>query len=681
MILALAATFTGAAMLTGVLLSLRRASSGAPAKLDVDTGPPPPLPQGWAPYHGARPEPLGWPSSSVLAVRGLAKQPPEVREALFEVCETLGVPVDTLAAVIAHESGWNPKALYFRDKSDDGSPRKVPFVAAGICQLTVEAHLEGFGDWQRVREVSTWPVQRQLREVVLPLWAKYGARVRGAHPGLGLMLNFLPDKAGMPEGTVLGEKDGKGFPGKVYAMNSGLDTNHDGKITIGDVYASAARVCRGAQGRRLRLDGSLWTPPPMARVPESSKASARLGTPAPAVLPAPSSPKVEPGPVEHRERIEAVTAATPPEKSATRALRLGDSAGGFLIAAIRANEEEAPTWADVLWEGRGKTAGVKLILKVSTHCVRAPVEIEGLGKRLLRLPISYQEQLEVCRLRRWFPLSQTISDAIWVAARRLTPPTLGKWDTPAESAESSRKMGTLDWVVQFNDRLDRQIPPESWTRLSARGADCSPAARRAHGRQGCDQLRPSPGRTAARAAPGREARLDALRLLAGAPRDAMGGHRPGNGTEGAGDRCAAQGGDARRCPRPVREDHMNREHALTRSEGRPQAVGPRVASRDQLLSWYRERDRDEMDLHRRYVRAKYRMVQWSDADLARFHRYRRSLPRERAAQLVIARRYALRGLTVVALAALMTGLLYAAYQWWSRRSTVRVLPAGTRKSS
>lgn len=94
----------------------------------------------------------------------------------------------------------------------------------------------------------------------------------------------------------------------------------------------------------------------------------------------------------------------------------------------------------------------------------------------------------------------------------------------------------------------------------------------------------------------------------------------------------------------------------------------------ELLAWYRERDGDEQDLHRRYVRAKYQMDRWSDADLSRFHRYRRSVSREQAAQLVIARRYAIRGLTAAALAAVVGGLVYAAFQWWRRRSVPAALP-------
>lgn len=518
MILSMTAAFAGGALATGLWRSLRLLPQEAwttllPGALEPEPEAvpppgeptplvaPPPLPPGWAPFGGARPEVRGWPLDSVLAVRGLAKQPPEVLRALLEVCERLGVPVDTVAAVVAHESRWDPAALYFRDKNDDGSPRKVPFVAAGICQLTVEAHLEGFGDWQRVREITRWPVERQLREVVLPLWGKYGGRVRGAHPGQGLMLNFLPDKAGGPEDKVLGEKGAKGFLGRVYAMNVGLDVNKDGKITIGDVYASAARVCRAAQGRRMRLDGSIWQPPPEGRLvvapgskvteptaaPSTEQAAAPNAPPEPAAAPtaqtehallpvrhaqpanapaAASKPQAGPANAPAAVRLEPGTNA-PPSSATGRSLRLCDIAGGLLLAAIREGREEAPIWTELLWEGRGKTAGVKLVLRVSAHAVRAPVEIEGLGTRLLRLPISYQEQIEVVRLRRWFPLTQTISDAVWTAAHRINPPLLGKWNTTAEAADSSRRMRTLEWVVQFNDQLDRQIPAESWHRLWA----------------------------------------------------------------------------------------------------------------------------------------------------------------------------------------------------------------------
>lgn len=107
----------------------------------------------------------------------------------------------------------------------------------------------------------------------------------------------------------------------------------------------------------------------------------------------------------------------------------------------------------------------------------------------------------------------------------------------------------------------------------------------------------------------------------------------------------------------------------------------RPASRDrQLLQWYRERDHDTENLHRRYVRSKYGMGEWSDADLARYHHYRRSISREQAAMLVITRRYLMRGLSATALAALVAGLIYAAYLWWTRKGRIRVRVSDGSKS-
>ncbi len=113
------------------------------------------------------------------------------------------------------------------------------------------------------------------------------------------------------------------------------------------------------------------------------------------------------------------------------------------------------------------------------------------------------------------------------------------------------------------------------------------------------------------------------------------------------------------------------------SHGRePTRRGPApLATTEERLAWYRERDNDAADLHRRYVRAKFQMNGWSDADLARFHRYRRDVSREHAARLVLARRFALRGLTAAAAAALVAGLIYAAFRWWKWQQVQRALPA------
>ena len=80
-------------------------------RLGTDT--PGPVSPEWLRFGGARPEVRGAPSNSVLAVPGLAKQPPAVRAALLDIAEQLHIPVDSLATVIAHESGWNARATAF----------------------------------------------------------------------------------------------------------------------------------------------------------------------------------------------------------------------------------------------------------------------------------------------------------------------------------------------------------------------------------------------------------------------------------------------------------------------------------------------------------------------------------------------------------------------------------------
>ncbi|MBK8254952.1 MAG: hypothetical protein IPK82_20130 [Polyangiaceae bacterium] len=529
--LSLALAFSGGAALTGLTISaLRQAAQLLTGEELLPEGPPPPVPAEWLFYGGARPEVSGWPPKSVLAVFGLKNLPASVVRQVVATSQIVGVPVDTLAAVIAHESGWKPHALYFRDKNDDGTPRKTPFVAAGLCQLTTAAHLEGFDTWEKVKAVASWSVERQLAEVVLPLWYKYRG-LSGAHPGHGLMLNFLPDKAGESPETVLGEKGAAGFSGKVYSMNRGFDPTKKGTITIADVYASAARVCRAAKGVRVLASGKLWVPrtrpqnapakptaaplqlathtTPAAKAEPPAEPSvdkpAAANQPAPSVTaPGPTSTVSTLAPVTDSNPLpvstvaaqtalvssmlehvkEPATKPAPPlepspkptlltsvesnvSMSSTPTVKLTDPSRGLLLAAIRSGTEEPVTWVDLPWEGRGVTAGMRLTLKVSAHAVRAPVHVDGMGTLLLRLPVTYREQLEICRLRRWFPLTQSISDAIWFAARRMSPVTLGKWDTPEHQKESSRKMGTVEWSVQFNEKLDSQIPLGGWNRLWA----------------------------------------------------------------------------------------------------------------------------------------------------------------------------------------------------------------------
>jgi len=211
----------------------------------VGTDTPGPLPPGWERWSGARPEPRGEPENSILAVPGLATATPETRAALLDVCAELGIPVDSLAVVISFESAFDTRALN-------------PLPAAGLIQLTVDANLPGFKTKAAILSVRDMPGEEQCRRVIRPYYARIPSAA-GADPGHLYMLNFLPEKAGLPESTVLGRKDAPGFEGAVYRQNSGFDRAKKGTILIADVYAAAESRARQAHGQRLAVDGSVVT--------------------------------------------------------------------------------------------------------------------------------------------------------------------------------------------------------------------------------------------------------------------------------------------------------------------------------------------------------------------------------------------------------------------------------------
>jgi hypothetical protein len=60
-------------------------------------------------------------------------------------------------------------------------------------------------------------------------------------PGDLYMATFMPKYIGANDATVLGQQGAPGRSGKVYAQNTSLDRNKDGKITVADVKQSVER--------------------------------------------------------------------------------------------------------------------------------------------------------------------------------------------------------------------------------------------------------------------------------------------------------------------------------------------------------------------------------------------------------------------------------------------------------
>ena len=222
-----------------------------------------PLPPGWERWSGARPEVRGAPQNSILAVSGLDKHSPMVRGVLLDVAEALGIPVDTLAIVIAHESGW---------KADAGT------TAKGLIQLTLGAKLPGYLTQSAIASIGAMSAENQLRTIALPYFQRFGQKLKGANPGDGLLANFLPSFLGKPESTVLASQGDA-----VYAANAGMAGVAGGDksaITIADVYAGATKVAQQVGGRRIAVDGRMVegakvAPAPMAQASPSAAPAKR----------------------------------------------------------------------------------------------------------------------------------------------------------------------------------------------------------------------------------------------------------------------------------------------------------------------------------------------------------------------------------------------------------------------
>lgn len=126
-----------------------------------------------------------------------------------------------------------------------------------------------------------------------------------------------------------------------------------------------------------------------------------------------------------------------------------NDSGGLMLKAVQQGIFEAPQWISLPFRG--------LMVQVGAHALRATV-----GDRLLRLPISYNEMIEICKHLGWVPPTVELSDAIWKAsAIKLDPVGLVK-----TKADSDR-MKQLEFIARHNANIDPHIPASRWGELAA----------------------------------------------------------------------------------------------------------------------------------------------------------------------------------------------------------------------
>jgi hypothetical protein len=239
------------------------------------TGTPAALPAEWSRWNGARPEVAGAPANTILAVPGLVNVPTAARQALLDVAQQLQVGVDVLAILIGHESGWQPGAIA---KNKQGKP-----IAFGLIQLTEGGNLAGFTG-AALAAVASMPPDQQLRKVALPYFQRVTG-LAGMNPGQIMMQNFLPKYEGEAESYVLASRGDL-----VFTENAGLAGLAGGsadQITVGDVYAAAAKSAAQAGRRRMCVDGTIVggaqsaPPAPSATRPSIARTATPASTSAP----------------------------------------------------------------------------------------------------------------------------------------------------------------------------------------------------------------------------------------------------------------------------------------------------------------------------------------------------------------------------------------------------------------
>lgn len=120
------------------------------------------------------------------------------------------------------------------------------------------------------------------------------------------------------------------------------------------------------------------------------------------------------------------------------------STRGMLIAAFQAGRIEPPAWRSVSWRG--------LRVYVAADALRAPDPTTG---QLLRMPVSYAEQVALYRDQNWVPPTYDLCVALYAQATT-RPQYIGLVSTAADQ----QRMGTLGFTRRFNARLEAALQRE-----------------------------------------------------------------------------------------------------------------------------------------------------------------------------------------------------------------------------
>jgi Transglycosylase SLT domain len=185
--------------------------------------------------------------ASLLDIPGLLlKTTPSFRDELYRLATLAGYNPSFIAAVIALESGFDPAALNPHGHAlgllqwwDSYWPSTARAAGMPDVKWAELAHMSAV---EQLPFVIAYFQQATQKPLVTP--TDYRLAV------------FMPAFVGAPPSTVLGQKGSHSELGStglslgtIYDQNAGLDLNHDGVISVGDVGQGIEAVIADARRR------------------------------------------------------------------------------------------------------------------------------------------------------------------------------------------------------------------------------------------------------------------------------------------------------------------------------------------------------------------------------------------------------------------------------------------------
>lgn len=166
----------------------------------------------------------------LLRVKGIESVRTEVLQKLCTIADRLNIDPDHISAVIAHESGWNPKA------------RNPNASASGLIQF-MAATAKGLGTTiEAIREMDALEQLDWVEKYFKPFAGKIKS------PGDALMATFWPAGVGKGQDYVIAREGSN-----VYSVNKGFDKAGKGYIDAADVTRNITSVVNAAKSKERVL--------------------------------------------------------------------------------------------------------------------------------------------------------------------------------------------------------------------------------------------------------------------------------------------------------------------------------------------------------------------------------------------------------------------------------------------